>query len=288
MNSPTLPERPIEGVKVLDLSLGLSGGYCTKMLRDLGAGVIKIEPPGTGDDTRSLGPFLDDEPNLETSAPFLYLNQGKRSVTLDIARPEARPIIKRLVAESDIIIESFKPGYLSGLGLDYESLSKINPTLIMASISYFGQEGPYSQYEGSEIVAYAFSGYMYITGDSDREPLKAGGYQSEYHGGISAAMTILASLNYRDLTGEGQYIDVSTVEAIASTFEGVSYYSMFERENVLPRRQGTRAHPHQPSRPLPFHPPPLQRTAGCTSTTPPHSRMVSQLSRATTVSPRMT
>ena len=110
----------------------------------------------------------------------------------------------------------------------------------MASISYFGQEGPYNQYEGSEIVAYAFSGYMYITGDSDREPLKAGGYQSEYHGGISAAMAVLASLNYRDLTGEGQYVDVSTVEAIASTFEGVSYYSMFEQENVLPRRQGTR------------------------------------------------
>ena len=116
MNSPTPPERPIEGVKVLDLSLGLSGGYCTKMLRDLGAEVIKIEPPGTGDDTRSLGPFLNDDPNPETSAPFLYLNQGKKSVTLDIAHPEARPIIERLVAESDVVIESFKPGYLSGWG----------------------------------------------------------------------------------------------------------------------------------------------------------------------------
>ncbi len=240
MTTPTPPEGPLKGIIVLDLSLGLSGGYCTKMLRELGAEVIKIEPLGTGDDTRSLGPFLNDEPNPETSAPFLYLGQGKRSVTLDIAHPEAHPIIERLSAKSDVVIESFKPGYLSGLKLDYESLSNFNPKLIMASISWFGQEGPYSQYEGSEIVAYAFSGYMYITGDPDREPLKAGGYQSEYHGGISAAMAVLAALNYRDFTGEGQYIDVSIVEAIASTFEGVSYYSMFEREDVLPRRQGTR------------------------------------------------
>ena len=150
-------------------------------------------------------------------------------------------IVKRVwLAESDVVVESFKPGCLSGAGLGYEGLVHVNPALIMASISYFGQQGPYSQYEGSEIVAYAFSGYMYITGDPDREPLKAGGYQSEYHGGISAAMAIVAALNYRDLTGEGQYIDVSTVEAIASTFEGVSYYSMLEREGVLPRRQGTR------------------------------------------------
>ncbi len=233
-------ERPLDGVKVLDLSLGLSGGYCTKMLRELGAEVVKVEPRGTGDDTRSIGPFLNDEPNIETSAPFLYLNQGKKSVTLDISHPEAGHIVKRLAAESDVLVESFKPGYLSGVGLDYESLSEVNPTLIMASISYFGQEGPYSRYEGSEIVAYAFSGYMYITGDPDREPLKAGGYQSEYHGGISAAMAVVAALNYRDLTGEGQYIDVSTVEAIASTFEGVSYYSLLEREGVLPRRKGTR------------------------------------------------
>ncbi len=240
MNAPDPIERPLDGVKVIDLSLGLSGGYCTKMLRGLGAEVIKVEPRDRGDDVRSIGPFLNDKPNIETSAPFLYLTQGKKSVAMDIERPEGRQIIRRLVGESDAVVESFKPGYLSGVGLDYESLAEDNPTLIMASISYFGQEGPYSQYEGSEIVAYAFSGYMYITGDPDREPLKAGGYQSEYHGGISAAMAVVAALNYRDLTGEGQYIDVSTVEATASTFEGVSYYSLLEREGVLPRRKGTR------------------------------------------------
>ena len=124
METPTPPERPIQGVKVIDLSLGLSGGYCTKMLRDLGAEVIKIEPQARETTPRSLGPFLNDEPNPETSAPFLYLNQGKKSVTLDIAHPEARPIIKRLSAESDVVIESFKPGYLSGLGLDYEAFRR--------------------------------------------------------------------------------------------------------------------------------------------------------------------
>lgn len=240
MVDSTPPERPLDGVKVLDLSLGLSGGYCTRMLRDLGAEVVKVEPRDTGDDVRSIGPFLDDEPNIETSAPFLYLNQGKKSIALDIGRSEGASIAKGLAARSDVVVESFKPGYLSGVGLDYASLAKVNPGLIMASISYFGQDGPYSQYEGSELVAYAFSGYMYITGDPDREPLKAGGYQSEYHGGISAAMAVTAALNYRDLTGEGQCIDVSTVEAIASTFEGVSYYSLLEREGVLPRRKGTR------------------------------------------------
>ena len=161
-----------------------------------------------------------------------------------------------------MVVESFKPGYLSGVGLDYEGLVEVNPTLIMASISYFGQEGPYSQYEGSEIVAYAFSGYMYITGDPDREPLKAGGYQSEYHGGISAAMAVVAALNYRDLTGEGQYIDVSTVEAIASTFEGVSYYSLLEREGVLPRRKGTRLIHTSQSGAVPLHPSPVQGRLG--------------------------
>ena len=259
MTIPTPSERPICGIKVLDLSLGLSGGYCTKMLRDLGAEVIKIEPPGTGDDTRSIGPFLNDEPDVETSAPFLYLNQGKKSVTLDISHPDARGIVERLASSSDVVIESFKPGYLSGLGLDYEGLSTVNSSLIMASISYFGQKGPYSQYEGSEIVAYAFSGYMYITGDPDREPLKAGGYQSEYHGGISAAMAVVAALNYRDLTGEGQYIDVSTVEAIASTFEGVSYYSM-QRAGGRPAQASRHpAHTHQPPGPVSLHPASLQR-----------------------------
>lgn len=240
MKDSTPPERPLDGVKVLDLSLGLSGGYCTKMLRDLGAEVIKVEPRGTGDDVRGIGPFLNDEANIETSAPFLYLNQGKKSIALDIECPEGASIIKGLAAESDVVVESFKPGHLSGMGMGYAGLAQVNPRLIMASISYFGQDGPYSQYEGSELVAYAFSGYMYITGDPGREPLKAGGYQSEYHGGISAAMAVAAALNYRDLTGEGQYIDVSTVEAIASTFEGVSYYSLLEREGALPRRKGTR------------------------------------------------
>ena len=219
------------------------------MLRDLGAEVIKIEPPSTGDDTRSLGPFLNDDPNPETSAPFLYLNQGKKSVTLNIAHPEARPIIKRLVADG-VVIESFKPGYLSGLELDYESLSTINPKLIMASISYFGQEGPYSLGDRG----YAFSGYM--TGDSDRE-LKAGGYQS----------TTAASPPPWPFSP----LSTTTSPAKASTSNRRGHSLHLRRRLLLlhvragerpPPTPGHAAHPHEPSRPLPLHPSPLQGRLG--------------------------
>ena len=141
MNARDPIERPLDGVKVLDLSLGLSGGYCTKMLRNLGGDVIKVEPRDTGDETRSVGPFLNNETHIETSAPFLYLNQGKKSVTLNLSHPDARNIIEQLAAESDVVVESFKPGYLSGLGLDYERLEKVNPTLIMASSRISGRRG---------------------------------------------------------------------------------------------------------------------------------------------------
>ena len=251
MGAPDTDDRPLHGVKVLDLSLDLAGGYCTRMLSDLGAEVVKIEPPDGHGQARAEGPFLNSDPNPDTSAPFLYLNRRKKSVVLDLENPDARPLVEKLAAQFDVVVESFKPGYLSGLGLDYGTLSAVNPALIMASISWFGQEGPYSRYEGDEIVAYAFSGYMYITGDPDREPLKCGGYQSEYHGGIAAAMGIVAAFNLRDFTGEGQYLDVSIVEAIASTFEGVSYYSLFEREGLLPRRQGTRLIHTSPRAPYP-------------------------------------
>ncbi|MFQ5872528.1 MAG: CaiB/BaiF CoA transferase family protein [Dehalococcoidia bacterium] len=246
MNGPVLA-----ALNVLDLSQGLSGGYCTKILADLGAQVIKIEAPAVGDYTRRIGPFLDDIPEIEASAPFLYLNAGKKSVTLNIEADGAKPIIQELVQRADILVESSKPGYLAELGLDYSRLREINPSLIMASISYFGQHGPYRDYEGIELVACALSGYMYLTGDEDREPLKAGGYQAEYQGGLAAAMAVLTALNYRDYTGEGQYVDVSTIEALAATFDGVSVYTMLEREGIMPRRAGTRLIRREPRAPYP-------------------------------------
>ncbi|HAL47137.1 MAG TPA: hypothetical protein DCP37_05235, partial [Dehalococcoidia bacterium] len=156
-----MTDAALEGVTVLDLSDGVSGGYCTKVLRDLGARVVKIEAPGVGDSTRSVGPFLDGVPSIETSASFLYLNAGKESVALDIASAEGRDAMLKLARSADVVVESAKPGRMADLGLGYNRLEQVNPALVMASIAYFGQNGPYSDYEGSELVAYAVSGYMY-------------------------------------------------------------------------------------------------------------------------------
>jgi crotonobetainyl-CoA:carnitine CoA-transferase CaiB-like acyl-CoA transferase len=236
----------LSDVTVLDLSDGVSGGYCTKVLRDLGARVIKIELPDTGDSTRRLGPFRDNVPNPETSAPFLYLNAGKKSITLDLKSTGGRDVVLDLVGRADVLIENFKPGVMAELGLGYASLEPVNPGLIMASISYFGQTGAYRDYEGCDLIAYALSGYMYLTGDEDKEPLRAGGSQSEYQAGLAAAMAVMAALAYRDFAAEGQYIDVSAIEALASTFDGVAVYSMFEHRGVVPKRAGTRLIDREP------------------------------------------
>ena len=241
-----MTDTALSGVYVLDLSDGISGGYCSKVLRDLGADVIKIEAPRAGDSTRGMGPFLNGVPNIETSATFLYLNAGKQSLTLNLESDEGRKILRRLIENSDVLVESFKPGMMDALGLGYSELEKLNPALVMASISYFGATGPYSDYEGSDLVAYAVSGYMYLTGDEHREPLKAGGSQSEYQAGMAGAMSIMAALTHRDFTGEGQHIDVSAIEALNATFDGVGYYSAYENRGVVPKRAGTRLVQREP------------------------------------------
>ncbi len=246
-----MSDSALSGVNVLDLSDGVSGGYCTKIMSDLGAQVIKVEPPVTGDSARSAGPFLNDIPNIETSAPYLYLNTGKKSITLDLKNDASKPIVHKLVKQADILIENFKPGVMSELGLDYDILKQLNPGLIMASISYFGQTGPYRDYEGSELIAYAVSGYMYLTGDEDREPLIAGGSQSGYQAGLATVMAVMAALSHRDFTAEGQYIDVSTIEALAGTFDGVAVYTMLEKRGTMPRRAGTRLITRDPHSPYP-------------------------------------
>ena len=237
----------LNNLKVIDLSVGYAGSYCTKILRDLGATVIKVESPETGDVTRQYGPFLNDKPNIETSAPFLYLNAGKKSVTLDVYNPKSVEIIKGLVSTSDIIVESFHPGTMKALGISYETLSELNPKIVMASLTHYGQEGPYKEYLGSDITSYALSGYMYLTGDEDREPLKAGGRQSEYQCGLSGALSIVAALIGRLFSNKGQYIDVSATESLTSTFDGVGYFRTYERSGIEPVRAGTRLIAREPS-----------------------------------------
>ena len=204
--------------RILDLAGG-PGVFCTKLLADYGADVIKIEPP-SGDYGRSKGPFLGDEPHPERSMYFLYYNTNKRSITLNLETELGRAIFKRLASTADAGVESFPVGYLKGLGLDYGSLSETNPGLVMASVTPFGQEGPWKDYKSSDLIAMAASGYMQITGDPDEPPVRQGNEQSHFPGAQYAAVAILAALYYRDaLGGTGQYIDVSQQESL------ITYYT---------------------------------------------------------------
>ena len=241
----------LDGIIVLDLTDGYSGGYCTKILRDLGAEIIKVESPIFGDITRSIGPYLNNQANIETSAPFLYLNAGKKSITLDLNDDSSSHIVQQLISRCDILVENFQPEKKNQLGINYKQLSSQHHSLIMASLTYFGQTGPYSDFYGSDLVSFAMSGYMYLTGDEDKEPLKAGGRQAEYQCGLSGAMAIIASLIGRNLTGSGQYIDVSATEALTSTFDGVGYFQSYEKTNIEPMRAGTRLISREPESPYP-------------------------------------
>ena len=206
----------LSGIKVLDLTHHIAGPYCTKLLADFGAEVIKVERPGSGDPARSMGPFAGDDPHPDKGLPFLYLNTNKRSITLDLKSVTGRRILRRLSDEADLIVENFRPRTLASLGLSYESFRETNPSLVMVSISNFGQTGPYRDYEATDIVEYALSGIQYIFGDNDREPLKHGFNQAQFKAGTDAASAALIALYHRAMTGMGQWIDVSIQECIAT------------------------------------------------------------------------
>lgn len=204
--------------RVLDLT-DEKGVFCAKLLADYGADVVRIEPPW-GDPGRSRGPFAGDVPYPEASAYFLYYNTNKRSITLDIGTESGRALLRRLAATADVLVESLPVGYLEGLGLGYESLRATNPRLVMASISPFGQSGPWKHYKSSDLIALAASGYMQITGEPDGPPVRQGNEQSHFPGSQHAAVAIMGALYCRDmLSGEGQYIDVSLQEAL------ITYYT---------------------------------------------------------------
>ena len=206
----------LNGIKVLDLTHHIAGPYCTKLLADFGAEVIKVERPGSGDPARSMGPFAGDDPHPDKGLPFLYLNTNKRSITLDLKSVTGRRILRRLSDEADLIVENFRPRTLASLGLSYEGFRETNPSLVMVSISNFGQTGPYRDYEATDIVEYALSGIQYIFGDNDREPLKHGFNQAQFKAGTDAASAALIALYHRAMTGTGQWIDVSIQECIAT------------------------------------------------------------------------
>ena len=188
------------------------------MLADLGAEVIKVEPP-EGDYARRLGPFPGDEPDPDKGGLFIHLNGNKKSLTLDIATASGQGILKKLLAKADVLVESGTPGEMASLGLGYDDLKAEFPGLVYCSVTPFGQTGPYSQFKGGSLAAMALSGLMYITGDPDKEPLCTGGEPAEYFGALNAWIAVMAALEHRAQTGRGQQTDVSMLEALGSADE---------------------------------------------------------------------
>ncbi|WP_366655451.1 CaiB/BaiF CoA-transferase family protein [Fodinicurvata sp. EGI_FJ10296] len=202
----------LDGVKILDLTRILAGPTATQLLGDLGADVVKIENPGKGDDTRSWGPpFVPDADGNDTpeSAYYLCANRNKRSVAVDLATPEGVETIRALARESDVLVENFKVGGLKKYGLDYDTLSALNPGLVYCSITGFGQDGPRASQPGYDFLAQAMGGIMSLTGDPEGEPTKVGVGIADVMCGMYATVGILAALRHRERTGEGQHIDVA-------------------------------------------------------------------------------
>jgi len=235
---------PLAGLRILDMSRILAGPFCTQLLADMGADVIKIERPGTGDDTRSWGPpFVtgtDGKPTGE-SAYYLSANRNKRSAAIDMATPEGAEALREIAAQVDVVIENFKPGGLKKYGLDYATLAKINPRLVYCSISGYGQTGPHSHKPGYDILAQGYGGMMSLTGEPDGEPVKVGVGIADVMCGMYASNAILAALRHRDASGEGQHIDIALVDTQISWLinEGVNYLLSGE----APKRRGNQ-HPN--------------------------------------------
>ena len=234
---------PLAHLRVLDLSRVLAGPWCTQLLADLGAAVVKIERPGSGDDTRAWGPpYLRDAQGRDTSEAAYYLacNRGKLSVAVDFTQPEGQAIIRALARDSDVLIENFKVGGLAKYGLHYDALRADNPRLVYASITGFGQDGPYAERAGYDFIIQGMSGFMSVTGERDDlpggGPQKAGIAISDLMTGMYAATAILAALAHRDRTGEGQHIDAclfDTAVAMMGTMN-MNYLTT----GVAPQRAG--------------------------------------------------
>ncbi|WP_410013927.1 CaiB/BaiF CoA transferase family protein [Sodalis sp. RH24] len=210
MTIPVSP-RPLEGIRVLDLSRVLAGPYCASLLNDLGAEVIKIEMPGKGDDSRDFGPHIGGE-----SSYFMLLNHGKKSLTLNLKTPEGRRLLEQLIATADVLVENFRPGVTRRLGIDYGAVSEINPRLIYASISGFGQEGPLAHKAAYDHVIQAMGGIMQATGWPDGEPTRVGDAIGDVVAGLYCSWGVLAALLQRGITGRGQQVDMAMLDAMVS------------------------------------------------------------------------
>jgi len=206
--------KALEGIKVLDLSRVLAGPYCTMLLADFGANIIKIEPPGVGDDSRAYGPFVGKE-----SAYFMSLNRNKRSITLNLKREEEVELFREMVKQADVVVENYRPGTMEKFGLGYEELKKINPKIIYAACSGFGNSGPYMLKPAYDIIVQAMGGIMSITGPEGGEPTRVGASVGDIIAGIFTAYGVMLGLFHRERTGEGQKIDVGMLDCQVAILE---------------------------------------------------------------------
>ena len=239
----TTTQGALSHIKVLDLSRVLAGPWCTQMLADLGADVIKVERPVVGDDTRHWGPpFLQDADgnNTEQASYYAACNRNKRSVTIDMSKPEGQALIRTLALQSDIVVENFKVGGLTQYGLDYESLRKLNPKLIYCSITGFGQDGPYAERAGYDLMIQAMTGMMSITGQAEAPPMRVGVAIIDVFTGVYATSAILAALEVRHRTGEGQLIDMALLDVGMAILANQA--AGFLNTGKVPLRQGN-SHP---------------------------------------------
>lgn len=223
--------KALEDVTVLDLTKVLAGPYCGSILADFGANVIKIEPPVKGDDGRHYGPYVNGE-----SLYYANLNRGKKGITLNLKSEEGKEIFRKLAAKADVVIENYRPGVMKRFGLDYEELKKINPRIIYGAITGFGSVGPYADRPGYDIISQAMGGLMSVTGQEGDPPTRSGNAMGDVLGGMNLAIGILTALHAREITGEGQYIDVSLVDSVVASLEQA--WQRFFVTGKLPTRHG--------------------------------------------------
>lgn len=235
MEVEALAKGPLEGVTVLDFSRVLAGPYCTMIMADLGARVIKVEKFGTGDDTRAFGPFLDGD-----SAYFSCFNRGKESIVLDIKSPRDRELLERLLSSTDILVENFRPGVMDRLGYGADRLAKTHPHIIYASISGFGQSGPFSELPGYDMVVQAMGGIMSLTGWPDGPPSRVGTSFGDLGAALFATVGILAALHKRHQNAQGGRVDIGMLDCQAALME--TALARYDVEGEIPHRTGD-SHP---------------------------------------------
>lgn len=221
----------LENIKILDLTRVIAGPYCGAMLADLGADVIKIELPGRGDDARAYGPYINGE-----SLYYGNLNRNKRGITLNLKSEEGKEIFRKLAKEADVVIENYRPGVMDKLGLGYEELKKLNPRLIYAAVSGFGSYGRYSKRPGYDIISQAMGGLMSVTGHPGNGPTRVGSAIGDVLGGMNLTIGILAALQARHTTGEGQRVDVALIDSVVASLENA--YQRYEVSGKNPVRMG--------------------------------------------------